>query len=66
MESSTEDGWIRTPEGELVLWVPTQYRKWVCDMSFMNIPDDPETRPIRIKWDELCVGDEWVNVYSPK
>ena len=65
-ESIDEDGWIRTPEGKLVLWVPTQYRKRVCDMIFMSIPDDPETRPIRIKWDELCVGEEWVNVYSSK
>ena len=31
-----EDGWIRTAENKLVLWVPTNYRSRVCDMSSMQ------------------------------
>ena len=65
-ESIDEDGWIRTQEGGLVLWVPRKYRTRVSDISSLRIPDSAENRPILIKWDELCVGEDWVNVYYPK
>ena len=64
-ESAGEDGWIRTLEGGLVIWVPTQYRDRVCDMSSLDVKGEPEDRLIRIQWDKLCIGDNWASIYSP-
>ena len=64
-KSIDQDGWIRTSEGGLVLWVPMHYRDRIWDMSLMHIPNEPESRPIRVKWEEICVEEEWVRVYSP-
>lgn len=61
-ENIPEDGWIRTAQGGLVLWVPTQYRGPLCDMSSLYISEDQENHPVRVRWDDICGGDSWERV----
>ncbi|KZT03681.1 WD40 repeat-like protein [Laetiporus sulphureus 93-53] len=61
-KSVPEDGWIRTSEGELLLWIPSQFRGPVCDMSLLCISTDQENHPIRIRWDAICRGKSWEKV----
>ena len=63
-EDIAEDGWIRTTESQLVLWVPPQYRGPLCDMSLLCISEDPENHPVRIHWDNICGGESWESIRS--
>ena len=52
-----EDGWIRTTNGGLLLWVPPEHRNAVCDMCLFCISMDESDGSIRIFWDKLCHGE---------
>ena len=56
------DGWIRTTKGELLLWVPTEYRGAVCDISQLCIGREEEKRSVRIAWDKIRHGDNWTSI----
>ncbi|EPT00541.1 hypothetical protein FOMPIDRAFT_1016395 [Fomitopsis schrenkii] len=62
--SIPEDGWIRTSQGELVLWVPTEYRGRLCEVNSLCISKREEDHPVRVRWDDLCGGDSWDRVHS--
>ena len=59
-----DDGWIRTLDGGLLLWVPAEHRNVVCDMSQRCISREETDQPIRILWDKLCHGERWSDVWS--
>lgn len=50
------DGWIRTPEGRLLLWIPDELRVKICDTSSICISADESSCPVRILWDSLHRG----------
>ncbi|KAL5504957.1 hypothetical protein ACEPAH_7620 [Sanghuangporus vaninii] len=57
-----DDGWIRTSNGELLLWVPVEHRNGVCDRSSMCIPPDALGHLVRVDWDKLRHGPSWADV----
>ena len=65
-EEVGDDGWIRTGEDELLLWVPEEYRESICDLSRWLDADDDDRRSIRILWHNLHHGSEWTKMYLPK
>ncbi|EJD02341.1 WD40 repeat-like protein [Fomitiporia mediterranea MF3/22] len=56
------DGWIRTSEGGLLLWIPHEYRNGVCDMSLYTLPRNAPGHPVRIDWSRLPHGTVWTSV----
>ena len=61
--SVDEDGWLRTKEGGLLLWVPSEYRNAICDSSMLRFPERDVKRPIRVRWGSLCRGRNWTTVH---
>ena len=57
-----DDGWISTPNGDLLLWIPDEHRSKVCDVSSICISADDGVRPIRILWDKLHHGEDWTRI----
>lgn len=59
-----DDGWIRTPDEGLLLWVPAEHRNAVCDMSEYCISHDEGDQAVRILWDKLCHGERWTDIWG--
>ena len=57
-----DDGWLHTVDGGLLLYIPPEHRRAVCDMSSLCISQDEGDQPIRILWDRLCHGDKWTEI----
>ena len=58
------NGWIRTLDDKLLLWVPDEHRNAACDMSDICISQDEGDKPIRILWDKFQYGDRWMDVWQ--
>ncbi|EJD02322.1 WD40 repeat-like protein [Fomitiporia mediterranea MF3/22] len=56
------DGWIRTSDSRLLLWVPHEYRNRVCDMSLASFSHYAPSHPVRIDWARLPHGTTWTSV----
>ena len=57
-----EDGWIRTTEGGLLLWIPREHRfSMYSDMSLLCISQGKDRR-IRVDWDRLRHGEDWTSI----
>ena len=56
------DGWIKSAKGELLLWIPAEYRNAIRDMCEMCIPVDALNRPVKLDWSKLVKGEEWTNI----
>jgi WD40 repeat protein len=61
-EAISDEGWTRTADGSLLLWVPSDCRALVRDTSVLRISAGEEDQPIRVLWDKLIFGSEWTNV----
>ena len=58
-----EDGWIKSETGELLLWVPSEYRNGFKDMCVRCIPADAPSHPVRLDWSKLVKGENWTDVF---
>ena len=56
------DGWIKSVNGDLLLWVPPEYRNSIRDMSEVCTPTDAPNAPVRPDWSRLVGGKEWTRV----
>ena len=56
------DGWIKSATGELLLWVPPEYRNGIRDMCEVCFPADAPNGPVRLDWSKLAKGEEWTCV----
>ena len=63
-ESSLDDGWIRSPSGELLLWVPPDHRNGIRDMCSICIPASAPGHPVRLDWSKLAKGKEWTEMFQ--
>ena len=61
-----DDGWIRSTAGELLLWIPPDYRKSVKDMCEVCVPADAPGHPVRLDWSKLVKGEEWWTILKEK
>lgn len=57
-----DEGWIKSKTGELLLWVPSEYRNGFKDMCEMCIPADSPGHPVRLDWTKLMGGENWTDV----
>ena len=59
-----DDGWIRSSEGKLHLWVPVAHQRAVCRIDELCISknEDHPCSP-RIIWGRLCHGESWVKIH---
>ena len=55
-----DDGWLRTVGGGLLLYIPAEHRRAVCNMSSLCISQDEGDQPMRISWDRLYHGEKWM------
>ena len=56
------DNWIKTVEGNPLLWVPEEHRGILCDISLLRLFPNKEEVTITISWDELHHGTDWTKV----
>ena len=57
------DGWIESAKGELLQWIPPEYRNAIRDMCEVCIPADAPNRPVKLDWSKLVKGEEWTNIF---
>ncbi|KAI5115833.1 hypothetical protein M0805_001517 [Coniferiporia weirii] len=59
-----DDGWMRSPSGKLLLWVPHMYHAGIFDMSKICIPEFVDGKSVRVDWKRLSVfsGPAWVTI----
>ena len=57
-----DEGWIRTVDGGLLLYIPAEYRRAICDMHSLCISQDEGNQLMYILWDRLCHGEKWIEV----
>lgn len=57
-----EEGWIKSKTGELILWVPSEYRNGLKDMCERCISADAPGHPVRLDWSKLVGGKKWTGV----
>ena len=57
-----DDGWLRTIGGGLLLYIPAEHRRAVCDMSNVCISQEAGDQPMRILWDRFCHGEGWTEI----
>lgn len=58
-----EEGWMKSKAGELLLWVPSEYRNGFKDMCERCIPADAPGHPVRLDWSKLVGGENWTDVF---
>ena len=56
------DGWLRSPEGNLKFWVPSDKGHGVQDMSLMTLPIAHPEHPVVLDCTKMVLGEEWVMV----
>ena len=56
------DGWLRSPQGDLIFWVPSDKRNGVQDMSLMTLPLAHPEHTVFLDCTKMVLGEEWVNV----
>lgn len=59
---SLNDGWVKSPTGELLLWVPPDYRNGVQDMCESCVPAGAPGHPIRLDWSKLPREEAWRDI----
>ncbi|KAI5117680.1 hypothetical protein M0805_008459 [Coniferiporia weirii] len=59
-----DNGWVRDPSGNLLLWVPHMYRVGIRDMSKICIPSLVDGQSVRVNWETLLEysGPSWINI----
>ncbi|KAI5122866.1 hypothetical protein M0805_003159 [Coniferiporia weirii] len=59
-----DDGWVRDPSGNLLLWVPYMYRVGIHDVSKICIPEFVNGESVRVDWGRLMefTGSSWINI----
>lgn len=58
-----DDGWIKSRTGDLLLWVPPEYRNGISDTCEVCIPSDAPNGPVRLDWSKLMSGTGWTNMF---
>ncbi|KAF8299331.1 WD40 repeat-like protein, partial [Clavulina sp. PMI_390] len=60
-----EDGWIRSINGELILWVPPSYRPKLYDERLITILGQDMSPRVRLNFDQMQLGEDWTKCYNP-
>ncbi|KAH8108507.1 hypothetical protein DFH11DRAFT_1516610, partial [Phellopilus nigrolimitatus] len=60
-----EDGWVRTPSGDLLIWIPHEYRNGAYDQSYMTFPVDAPGHPVGLDCTRFRHGERWTEVHNP-
>lgn len=58
-----DEGWVKSENGGLLLWVPSEYRNGFKDMCERSIPADAPGHPVRLDWSKLVGGENWTDVF---
>ncbi|KAH8104960.1 hypothetical protein DFH11DRAFT_1324376 [Phellopilus nigrolimitatus] len=64
-EPVAEDGWVHTPSGDLLIWIPHEYRNGVYDQSYMTFPVDAPGHPVVLDCTRFRHGERWTEVHNP-
>ncbi|KAF8298355.1 WD40 repeat-like protein, partial [Clavulina sp. PMI_390] len=60
-----DDGWVKGPNNELILWVPPSYRNHLYDERLIAVlGEDPSSR-VRLNFDNMVLGEDWAKSYTP-
>ncbi|KAL5500834.1 hypothetical protein ACEPAH_9221 [Sanghuangporus vaninii] len=57
-----DDGWIRTADGSLILWVPLEYRPFLQHLS-RSLTDKGSEQGRRLDWRYIYRGQSWVSIH---
>ncbi len=60
-DSIPDDGWIRSKEGDLLLWIPQEYRHGLKDRSLYTIPWVAKS-PVKLDCTKFCHGKDWTKI----
>ncbi|KAE9398789.1 WD40 repeat-like protein [Gymnopus androsaceus JB14] len=60
-----DEGWIKLPDGQLIFWVPHQYRYGLADpRQILTIPPDAFNQAVHIDTTHFTHGCNWKSAWS--
>ncbi|EJC99698.1 uncharacterized protein FOMMEDRAFT_160125 [Fomitiporia mediterranea MF3/22] len=61
-----KDGWLRTSDGGLLLWVPPKHRNSLHTNGHLCILTDADGQVMTFNWNKLYHGKEWIQIMHPE
>ncbi|KAF8301338.1 WD40 repeat-like protein, partial [Clavulina sp. PMI_390] len=61
----TQDGWLKTIGGDLILWIPPAHRKNLYDDQLIAFLGKDMSSRITLKSNHMAVGEGWADCYKP-
>ncbi|KAF8300526.1 hypothetical protein DL93DRAFT_2173397 [Clavulina sp. PMI_390] len=58
-----DNGWVKGPNGELVLWVPPYYRTNVYHPNLITALGKDPSEIIKLDFDHMVVGEQWAHCH---
>ncbi|KAG9084254.1 hypothetical protein FRC06_004151, partial [Ceratobasidium sp. 370] len=58
------NGWVCSGDGQLLLWIPPDYRRAIQDASQLAIGANPQTDPVWADTSNFVHGREWTKVFD--
>ncbi|KAF8289877.1 hypothetical protein DL93DRAFT_2039148, partial [Clavulina sp. PMI_390] len=57
--SLLDDGWVKGPNDELILWLPPSYRNHLHDERLIAILGEDQSSRVRLNFDNMVLGEDW-------
>ncbi|KAG9048716.1 hypothetical protein FS842_000316 [Serendipita sp. 407] len=57
-----KSGWVRHPNGGLLVWIPEQCRNGLTCAAILTIPTDGFDRAVRLDLGDACLGASWEQI----
>ncbi|EJC99868.1 uncharacterized protein FOMMEDRAFT_22905 [Fomitiporia mediterranea MF3/22] len=61
-----DDGWVRTLDGSLFLWVPLEHQRSICHTGQVRIPNNKDGKVMYMDWTKIPHGKDWAKIMSVK
>ncbi|KAF8295388.1 WD40 repeat-like protein [Clavulina sp. PMI_390] len=58
------NGWVKGPNGELVLWVPPHYRTHLSYSGLVTALGKDPSEIIKLNFDHMVMGEQWAQCYT--
>ncbi|KAF8299264.1 hypothetical protein DL93DRAFT_2145999 [Clavulina sp. PMI_390] len=61
---TTQEGWIKGPNGELLLWIPPNMRVNIYDERLVGRTGHDMSTRVRLNFDKMAIGSNWADCYT--
>ncbi|QRV96780.1 hypothetical protein RhiJN_24798 [Ceratobasidium sp. AG-Ba] len=66
IEYCGSDGWVTAPSGDLLFWLPTEYRRAHVDQSLFVISAKSIQQPVWLDMSDFACGPIWASIHVQK